>query len=261
MKVKVSIPKLLVLAIFLLLAEAPGRGQTEVTQIAAAGLQGKVRLVTASREFLIRDGRPVAPHTLIAYQREFDTDGRLIRDSTYGNLEQRHIFSYKDGVRKVEIQYFDLKGQPIHNKASSFVSNIDYPITSDLCTLYSTKVESDPIALITNLTETCSSGATRSTRITEENSNGTFRREFIEDAMGRTYERVSIYETPRVLREFRYIANNLKSPKYSWFQTYVNHKFDTVGNVIEMVGSGIHSSKPNQVMIQFVDKFEIDYYP
>lgn len=252
----------LLFAWFLSTCVAIGFGQA-VQRDSTAQYKGKVRLITTSREFLMMNGRAIPSLTMYNDQREYNEYGRLVRWSVFGkgNVEQRNLYTESDGKVNIEVLYFDSStGKPIPPQKTPFVSNIERSITGDLCSNFSEKAEVDAKAGIRRVTEICDSGSIRSKIVIEFNSDNTYVRRVLEDAMGRTYEAIFIYDSRSFITETRYIADEIKTPKYSWNQTYVNHKVDEIGNLIEVLGTGIHSSRPNEVSIQFIDRNEFVYF-
>jgi hypothetical protein len=235
-------------------------GQSLPSQPQPKSWKGKVKLETFSREYWMVGGRPVPSKAEVVSQTEYDRDGRTVRDSDYGNIERRYIYTYPDGKQTVEIQYYDSAGKRISTDRAAFEPRADLPFVGDLCSGYSTRIERDKKAGIERSIQACPSGSIRSTTITESNAEFGQFREFREDAKGRTYEYVSIWGDRDDPKELRATINDLKSPKYTWSITYVNHKFDAVGNLVESGASAIHSSKPNQVWFQYVEKYAFEYF-
>ena len=250
----------LLLLVLLGAAFIPCTGQSEVPSQARKDFKGKVRLVTHSREYWISNGRAAPSQPVLVSQTEFDRDGKATRQSLFGNIEQRSIYANTGGKETTEVRYFDRDGLEIPAGKQPFIARVDLPITDDLCSDYTSRSEIDKKAGIRRMSETCKSGATRATIITEQNADSSYIREVREDGKGRTWETIAIYDKGSTVREQRYLVNNVKSPKYSWLITYVNHKFDAGDNLIEVVASGIHSSRPHQVWYQFVERYEFVYF-
>ncbi len=238
-----------------------GAGQIQLPEPNFENLKGKVKVITLVREYWIINGRPIPPKHDTVAQREFLADGKALRYSLFGNVERRDIYTYAEGKQSVETFYIDAAGRRVTAEKANFQARADVPYESDLCQVYSTKTERDKKAGIERQTETCSPGSIRATTTTEENRDSTYLRTVREDSVGRTYESVFIYNVKQNPIEFRYIVNNLKATKYTWNITYVNHKSDSTGNMVEAVASATHSSRPNQVVYQYVERFEIVYFP
>lgn len=222
--------------------------------------KGKVRLVTYVREVWIVGGRNVPPQPAVISRSEFGTDGRIIQSSFYGNIERRTKYGYKDGVRTESYSYFDPSGNPIAADNAKFEPAVDVAYQNDLCPDYSIKTEKDKAAGIEHITETCTTGERRAITKIERNADSTYVRELREDAKGRTYETIAVFSSKDVVKEFRYLVNNLKLPKYSFEIKCVNHEFDSKGNLIKVICSATHSSRPYQVAGQYAEKFEFTYF-
>lgn len=223
-------------------------------------INGKVQVVTYSREFWIVNGRPVQPRSEVNTITEYANDGKTTRHSEYGNIERRRIYTYSNGKESIQIQYLTLDGERISTDKASFEARADVIFENDLCPNFSTKTELDKKAAIERVIETCDTNTLRATTVIEENSDSTYLRKFREDAKGRSYESVLVFGRPSYPKEFRYIVNNMKAPKYSWNIACVNPKFDPNDNLTEIICTAAHSSKPNVAAYQYVERFEYTYF-
>lgn len=236
-------------------------GQSELPGLNHPAYKGKIKSVTLVREYLIIGGKAVPQKHIAINQREFNADGQIVRYSVYGDIERRSIYSYRNGERLAETRYFDQKGSEMAAADNPlFLARADIPIESDLCRDYTTRTLPDKQGGLERTVETCGSGLPRATEITEENADRTYERSIREDTKGRSWEGVAVFDGKGNPLEYRYIVNNLVLPKYSWNITYVNHRSDATGNLIEATASAISSFRPNQVWYQYVERFEIVYF-
>jgi hypothetical protein len=249
------------LAAVLLSAVIACIGQSELPEFDHPAYKGKIKTIALVREYLIIAGKAVPQKQISINQKEFNPEGKVVRHSVYGDIERRTTHSYRNGERLAETRYFDQKGREITAAGDSlFRARADIPLESDLCPDYTTRTLPDKQGGLERKVETCSSGSPRATEITEKNTDDTYERSVREDAKGRSWEEVVVIDAKGNPLEYRYIVNNLILPKYSWNISYVNHRSDAIGNVIEATASAIHSFRPNQVWYQYVERFEIAYF-
>ena len=191
----------------------------------------------------------------------FDVDGELVQSSIFGNGEKRTIFKRIKGRVETEVLYFDSFGKSVDDKLFIFVARTDEPTENGLCPNYSERREVDSAGHIERDVETCADGMRRSTTTREFGKTGKLFRVLREDIKLRTWEDVYSYDTLGNITDYNFVVNDLKRPKYWHLINYVDFKFDKNKNLIRAVATSSNSTRPGQMIYQFVEEFIITYYP
>ncbi|MFN0278991.1 MAG: hypothetical protein ACKVRN_10355 [Pyrinomonadaceae bacterium] len=223
-------------------------------------LLGKIKSVVFQRTYLVFKGQNVTWEPHLLGTDVFDTKGRLIQTSVYGDGEERTSFNWVGNTYTASVSYFDSKGKPAPNLRASFAAQTDKLPENDLCPNFSIKKEKDSSLNIELEFEICSDNSVRRTTTSEFSAGNHLLRELIEDSKKRTWETTYNYGLNFALNGTKFTVNNLKKPKYWHELTYGDKQYDERKNWIRWGQSATNSIFPGQIRYQYFEERIITYY-
>jgi len=222
-------------------------------------LNGRIREITYYRTYSVFRGITSDGKTQITGKDLFDSNGKLVQTSLFGNGEERIIFEIVDGKLKSVVSYFDLDGKPNPLLAKDFSASTGDPKQVGLCSNYTTRQERGPAENIDIDREICADGSVRRTVTTEFTADGRLFAERVEDAAGRSWQRNNHFSADGWFSGFTYTVND-PPRQYRQEITYSEETLDKEKNWLRCKTTAINLAIPGRISYEYLEERRIVYY-